>query len=83
MAYEIVFKAGIKKDLKQLNRSDQSRILLSIVDKLGTHPEMEEMLSGRYKGLRRLRVGDYRILYEVIGRTVFILRIANRKDAYD
>ncbi len=83
MAYEIVFKAGIKKDLKQLNRSDQSRILLSIVDKLGTHPEKEEMLSGRYKGLRRLRVGDYRIIYEVAGRSVFILRIAHRKDAYE
>ena len=34
-------------------------------------------------GLRRLRVGDWRIIYKVEGTMVRIVKIANRRDAYD
>jgi mRNA interferase RelE/StbE len=30
----------------------------------------------------RLRVGDYRILFEVEERKIFIYRVVHRKDAY-
>ena len=30
----------------------------------------------------RLRVGDYRVLFEVDGNTVVVYRILHRKDAY-
>jgi mRNA-degrading endonuclease RelE of RelBE toxin-antitoxin system len=35
------------------------------------------------KGLRRLRVGDYRVMYQVKGKTVTIVAIKHRKDVYE
>jgi mRNA interferase RelE/StbE len=42
-------------------------------------------LAGKFKGLYRYRVGDYRIIYRVDEqrRMVFVLRIAHRSEAYD
>ena len=41
-------------------------------------------LSGPLKGFLRLRVGDYRIVYQIdaVRETVYVVRIAHRKEAY-
>lgn len=41
-------------------------------------------LTGPLKGLFRFRAGDYRIVYQidVAGKTVYVVRIAHRKEAY-
>ena len=49
---------------------------------------MQNDLTGDVKRLTnftpeyRLRVGDYRVLFEIEGRTVVIYRVLHRKDAY-
>jgi mRNA interferase RelE/StbE len=41
-------------------------------------------LTGPLKGCFRLRAGDYRIVYQIDARakTVYVVRIAHRKDVY-
>jgi mRNA interferase RelE/StbE len=40
-------------------------------------------LKGKFAGLRKFRVGDYRIIFSIIEtETVLILRIAHRKEIY-
>ena len=34
------------------------------------------------KGNRRMRVGDWRVIYRIEGNTVFIFTIGHRKDVY-
>jgi mRNA interferase RelE/StbE len=34
-------------------------------------------------GFRRLRVGDWRIIYRINGEVVEIVKIGNRKDIYE
>ncbi|MGW8257590.1 MAG: type II toxin-antitoxin system RelE family toxin [Thermoguttaceae bacterium] len=48
------------------------------------HPNIKKLL-GPLKGLHRFRVGDYRIIYWIDEKkkTVFVLRIAHRKEAYN
>lgn len=48
------------------------------------HPNIKP-LTGPLKGLYRFRAGDYRILYKIASpaKTVYVLRIAHRKEAYD
>jgi mRNA interferase RelE/StbE len=48
------------------------------------HPNVKP-LTGPLKGLFRFRVGDYRLLYQIAARTktVYVVRIAHRKEAYD
>ena len=49
---------------------------------------LEEDLAGNVKKLKgarneyRLRVGDYRVLFALEGRTVTIYAVGNRKDIY-
>ncbi len=42
-------------------------------------------LTGQLKGFIRFRAGDYRILYRIDARakTVYVVRIAHRKEAYE
>jgi mRNA interferase RelE/StbE len=48
------------------------------------HPNIKRLV-GPLKGLHRFRAGDYRIIYRIDAakKTVFVLRIAHRKEAYD
>ena len=48
------------------------------------HPNIKS-LAGPLKGMFRFRAGDYRILYTVdaASDTVYVVRIANRKEAYE
>jgi len=39
-------------------------------------------LKGKFKGMRRMRVGNYRVIYEIIEDVVLVLRIHHRKDVY-
>ena len=49
---------------------------------LKANPDKGEALDGKYKGLYKLRVGDYRVVYAKTRKGVLILRIRHRKHAY-
>jgi mRNA interferase RelE/StbE len=54
---------------------------LDLVDKeLFKKPESNPMLKGKFAGLRKYRVGDFRVIYSIVGTEVRILRIGNRRD---
>jgi len=40
-------------------------------------------LTGDWAGFFKLRAGDYRILYQVKGETVLVLRIRHRREVYE
>ena len=39
-------------------------------------------LSGEFEGVRRLRIGDYRVLFDETVDAITIHRVRNREDAY-
>lgn len=67
---------------------DLDRALSGAVDDalglLGREPDVGHPLRGRLRGLRALRVGSYRILYQLTedGRTVRVAAILHRSVAY-
>jgi len=81
MRYEVELKPRAIRDLKGIDRAMGRRI----VDKLVA---LQDDLSGDVKRLTnatpefRLRVGDYRVLFEIEGNKVLVYRIRHRKDAY-
>lgn len=81
MQYEIRFKPRALKDGNKIPHQERTRIFEKI-------EELENDLSGDVKRLTdfypeyRLRVGNYRILFEVEGSNVVIYRIRHRKDIY-
>ena len=75
------FKPRALKDVKALPKTAQRRVMARI-------EELQNDLSGDVKKLTsftpeyRLRVGDYRVLFEVEDGKVVIYRVLHRKDAY-
>lgn len=82
MTCEIKYKSSVVKDLKQLDRKVAQRILQKIEENLGKNPDIGTPLSGKFKGLFKYRVGDYRIIYTKIKGGILILRIAHRRRIY-
>jgi mRNA interferase RelE/StbE len=83
VAYSLTIKASAAKALKRIDRQDRLR-LVEAIDRLKDEPAAGGVLKGEFRGLRRLRVGDYRIIYEVIEDelVVLVVRIGHRKDVY-
>lgn len=49
------------------------------------HGPNVKVLTGPLRGLFRFRAGDHRIVYQIDGakKTVYVVRIAHRKEAYE
>jgi len=81
--YCVKVKASAAKALKKVAIKDRERLIVAI-DALSTNPAAGGVLKGEFSGLRRLRVGDYRIVYEINGGelTVLVIRIGHRRGIY-
>lgn len=82
MAYSVAYKKSVQRDLKKLPRSEVRRVLDQIEEELSKNAESYPVLKGRFAGLRKYRVGDFRVIDAVLGNDVVILRIGHRKDVY-
>ena len=71
------------KELRSLQKNDRSRVFKAVA-KLAEEPLRGAPLTGEWKGLRRLRVGGYRVIYAFDGREllVSVIRIAHRRGVY-
>jgi len=78
----VQYKASVEKDLKRLDRQAAWKVLDDIESKLSKNPPVGTPLSGEFKGLFRLRSGDYRVIYSKTTDGVLVLRIGHRKEAY-
>jgi mRNA interferase RelE/StbE len=82
--YSIQFLRPARKDLENLSSKMQARIMKAI-DNLKDNPHSR--LSKKLKGsvdTFRIRVGDYRVIYEIHEDeiVVLIIRVGHRKDVY-
>jgi len=78
LAFKIVYKRSVERDLKKLAKPAASRILDQVEEELAKKAATYPVLKGPFAGLRKCRIGDYRIIFAVLGEEVFILRIAHR-----
>ena len=83
MIYFVNIKQSALKSLKNIAREDRFRIIEAI-DQLKTNPAAGGVLKGEYSGLRRIRIGSYRVVYEVHNEqlTVLVIRIGHRREVY-
>ena len=83
MAYSVKIKASALKALARIPKAERKR-LVEAIDRLKTDPLAGGTLKGEFSGLRRLRIGRYRIVYEVVRAElqVLVVRIAHRSAAY-
>lgn len=82
MSYKISFKKSFGRDLKKISKDQADRILKKIEEDLPKKADTYPTLTGKFAGLRKCRIGDYRVIYTIIEDTVLILRISHRREAY-
>ena len=81
--FKISFKKSVKKDLDKISKDQIVRILDKIEKDLSDKPDRFQELKGKFLGLRKFRVGDYRVIFSLIDDdTVLITRIKHRKEVY-
>jgi len=80
LAYNLVYKRSVYRDLKKLSKKEAARILDRIEEELLKKADTYPALKGRFTGLRKYRVGDYRVIYAIIGKDVLIRRIGHRRN---
>lgn len=84
-SFEIIYHPDVlEKDLPRISPAIKDRSRKSIETKLLHAPEeFGEPLRRTLKGYWKLRVGDWRIIYRVEGKTVIVFRIGHCRDVYE
>ncbi len=83
MTYAVNIKQSAVKALEKINRGDRLRIV-DAIEQLKSNPTAGSVLKGEFTGLRRIRLGNYRVVYEVQERqlVVLVIRIGHRREVY-
>jgi len=77
-------KPSALQDLKRLSKSVQKRIIRKL-DFYANSPDpidFAEVIHDKSLGSYRFRVGDYRIIFDLIKNDIIVLMIGNRRDIY-
>ena len=82
MAFKLVYTKKAVKDIKRLDRVTQKKlkkkIELSIKKPLFYAKKLIDYKLGEY----RWRVGNYRIVFDIDGRNIVVLRVGHRREIY-
>jgi mRNA interferase RelE/StbE len=81
--FEITYHIKILDDLSTISSVHKNSIRKAIEEKLQTQPEFfGKPLQFSLYGLRSLRVGDYRVIFQLKKKEVYIVLIAHRSIVY-
>jgi len=84
LAFRILYHPEVKADISRINKKLRTRIKKAIETRLMTSPQQYgEPLRKTLKGYWKLRVGDYRIVFNVSENDIKIFAIIHRKTIYD
>jgi mRNA interferase RelE/StbE len=84
--YSVTFKSSALKELNDLNNKDVKRIMEKITAlEKEPRPVNCKKLKGSNENLYRIRIGDYRVIYNIDDgiKVVSIRDVGNRKDIYN
>jgi mRNA interferase RelE/StbE len=82
LASNVEYKASVAGDLKRIDKPVARRIVGKLESVLRADPGAGVPLSGEFRGLYKLRVGDFRVIYAKTSTSFLVLRIAHRKEVY-
>lgn len=81
--FEITYHKKVVDDISIISTSHQRVIRKAIEEKLRSKPQFfGKPLQFSLVGLRSLRVGDYRIIFQLKKKEVFVVLIAHRSVVY-
>jgi mRNA interferase RelE/StbE len=86
-AHTVVLSKLAQEKFDYFIRADRARgeQIAKAIDRLANNPHLGEFLKGEWKGYRKYRTGDYRIIYRVehAKLLIYVITIGDRKDVYE
>ena len=80
--YSIEWKENALRNLEKLDKSITSRIVKNI-EEMQEDPFKKDVRRLKGSSLFRLRVGDYRVIFEIQNTTITIMKIGHRQHIYE
>jgi len=83
VSFSIKIKQKALKELAGVVKPDRARII-SAIDALADNPYRGSALKGELTGLRRIRVGHYRVIYEIDQGVlqILVVKVEHRREVY-
>lgn len=83
MPFELLYHDEVKTDKAKLDEKMKERVKTALETRLTTAPhQYGEPLRKNLKGYWKLRVGDYRVVFKIEKKEVWIFGIIHRKEVY-
>jgi mRNA interferase RelE/StbE len=83
MSWKIEYNKEAVRNLEKISTLEKNKIFKGI-EEFRKNPDLGKQLVGPLKGLRSLRIGNYRVIYkkEMQIITIIVLAIGHRKNIY-
>ena len=82
MAKKVEWSEAARADVRRIDRETAMRILEGLARFLFTEEGDVKLLKDSDPKEFRLRIGDYRIRFHVVGETLQVLSVRHRREAY-
>jgi mRNA interferase RelE/StbE len=81
--YKVIFAKSVKKDFRKIPKLEVSKILNEIAY-LAKNPRSSKTKKLKGEKLYRLRVGNYRVIYDIQDNLmlIFVVKLGHRSDIY-
>jgi len=79
--FQLVISNRFRRDLRRLDTQIHARILEAL-EQLQENPHQGSKLTNVDIGAWRIRVGDYRIRYDIEDDRILLYRVLHRRDIY-
>ena len=83
MGHAVKINKSARKEIDGLEKQEKDRVL-DAIEALSDHPRPKDCKKLKGSDLYRIRVGDYRIVYEIHDNALIILvvKIGHRREVY-
>jgi mRNA interferase RelE/StbE len=83
MRYEVIVPKSVRKELDRLSDDVAARVLVRLAG-LETNPRPPDVKKLKGREAWRIRVGDYRVIYEIRDRVlqVIVITVGHRREIY-
>jgi mRNA interferase RelE/StbE len=82
LSYRLAYTQRAVKDIGRLDANVKKRIGNTLLRFIDNPLQYAEPLTDSALGSYRFRIGDYRVIFDIEGNDVVVLRVGHRKDIY-
>jgi len=80
--YELVYTRRAERDIRKLDSKIKDRIGKTLLRYTEEPLRFAEKLSDPILGEYRFRIGDYRVVFDMEGNEIVVLRVGHRREIY-